>query len=191
MSWLLFPLVGAVIGWLIMWAWSRLIPGIIFRRKTLLAASLSRKISQEIFSQKELEEKLSSYENFQKILPSVEAHIDDFLRHKLGKSMPMLSMFVGDKTIQQLKGLFMEELALIFPEVMKKYIGQLQQETSLNDVLHAKLTAIPYERFSSGINELFANEMRLMKMMGASIGFFTGLVLVLLAWVIGMLPFIK
>lgn len=183
---LLLPLVGAIIGWLIMSAalWFVFRPvkpvhifgiriqGILPKKKAALDSTLSKYIVQHFVSFEEIEQKLVNPESFQKIFPSIEAHIDDFLRHKLSKSMPMLSMFIGDKTISHLKSVFMEELAELFPAVMKNYFGRLQQEIDLEGVLHAKLAQIPPERIEADVKKLLAKEWNKAKM----IGFFIGLI---------------
>jgi hypothetical protein len=38
-----------------------------------------------------------------KVMPVIDAKLDDFFRHRLTEKLPMISMFIGDKTIQQLK----------------------------------------------------------------------------------------
>lgn len=69
-----------------------------------------------------LEARFTKTENFEKIMPLIENHVDDFLRNKLSESMPMISMFIGDRTINQLKELFMRELRIIFPASIKSYL---------------------------------------------------------------------
>ena len=130
--WLLFPFIGALAGWLVMSAALWRIPGILLKRKDSLDRQLSNLVAKELISFDEIEQKLISPSSLQKILPAIEGHIDEFLRHKLGKSIPMLSMFIGDKTINQLKVVFMEELAELFPKVMKNYLEQLQQEIDVD-----------------------------------------------------------
>jgi uncharacterized membrane protein YheB (UPF0754 family) len=189
--WLIFPLIGALTGWLVMSAglWFLFHPvkpinilgieiqGIIPKKKPALDSTLSKYIAERFISFEEIEQKLVNPESFQKIVPSIEAHIDDFLKHKLGKSMPMLSMFIGEKTISQLKKVFMEELAELFPAVMKNYLGQLQQEIDVEGVLYAKLAKIPPQRIEADVKELLAQEWKKAKMMGAIIGLVTSLVL--------------
>lgn len=63
--------------------------------------------------------------NIEDIQPLIEEHLDHFLEVKLIKEMPVVGMFVGDKTIAQLKQLFMQELELLFPEVMNRYLNTL------------------------------------------------------------------
>lgn len=182
--WLLFPLIGAVVGWLVMNAgiwffFKRVLP----ERKPAIDRQVSKLVAQNI-SFDEIEAKLVSPESFKKILPVIEGHIDEFLRVKLSKSMPFLGAFIGDKTINQLKAVFMEELAELFPTVMKNYFGRLQQEINIEDVLLAKLADIPPQRIESTAKSLLAKEFGQVKMMGAVTGLITGLIQVLILWLI-------
>ena len=58
---------------------------------------------------------------------------------------------------------------------MKKYVAGLQQENRPEDVLKARLVAIPAKRIESGIKMAFPVELRLLKLMGAGIGLVTGI----------------
>ncbi|HYF31487.1 MAG TPA: DUF445 domain-containing protein [Chitinophagaceae bacterium] len=194
--WYLFPLAAACIGWAIasfsLWLLFHpacpinimgiRIQGIIPARKKVFDGKLSRIIAQEFFSIQEMEETFINKESFQKILPSIEAHLDNFLQNKLHKAIPFLGMFVGDKIMAQLKELFMEELSELFPVVMKNYIGRIQQEIDLESVLYHKLAAIPSERLESLVHELLAREWRSVKIMGALAGLIIGLLQLGLLW---------
>ena len=59
------------------------------------------------------------------ILPLADTHVDDFLRNKLPKAMPVMSMLVGDKTIAQLKAVFMDELRTLLPEFAERCAEKL------------------------------------------------------------------
>jgi hypothetical protein len=64
--------------------------------------------------------------------------LDLFFREKLTAKMPMISMFIGDKTIEELKAVFMEELELLFPELMNSYSGNLNQLIQQQWQLHLR-----------------------------------------------------
>lgn len=99
---------------------SAAIPGLMQSLKSSLPALLP--------SFDNLESRLTKPENFEKIMPLIETHVDDFLRNKLSEAMPMISMFVGERTINQLKELFMRELKIIFPASIKSYIQGARTE---------------------------------------------------------------
>jgi hypothetical protein len=48
-------------------------------------------------------------------------------------------MFIGDKTIEELKTVFMEELELLFPALMNSYSGNLNQIIQQQWQLHLRL----------------------------------------------------
>ena len=194
--WYLFPVIAAFTGWIIasfaLWLLFHpvrpvnilgiRVQGIIPARKGMLDGKLSKIIVKEFMSSGELEAALINKESFQKIIPSIEAHLDDFLQNKLNKAMPFLGMFIGDKTVRQLKELFLEELGDLFPVVMKNYLGGLQQENRLEDVLYHKLATIPSERIESLVRELFQQEMQKIRVLGAIIGLVIGLIQLGMLW---------
>jgi hypothetical protein len=60
----------------------------------------------------------ASQHSFEAAVPIIDSQLEDFFRNKLGAKMPMIAMFIGDKTIAQLKSIFMEELQDLFPSLM-------------------------------------------------------------------------
>jgi hypothetical protein len=73
------------------------------------------------------------------ILPLAEEHIDHFLRHKLTTAMPVVAMFIGDKTIGQFKAVFMEELEGLFPIFIDAYLDSILEQGRLTKMLWNKL----------------------------------------------------
>lgn len=62
------------------------------------------------------------------LMPVIEDKLDHFFRNRLAEKLPMISMFIGDKTIQQLKEVFMEELRTMFPELITSFGSNIQKE---------------------------------------------------------------
>src|SRR5579872_4371908 len=160
-SWWLYtiPFISAFIHWLTIWMALKLLfhprqprkmlgftlHGVFPKRQRQIAESLGKIVGQELLSFGDIETAITKPENVGKILPLAEAHIDHFLRHKLKESMPMISMFIGDKTIGQLKAVFMEELSALFPVIMKNYTAHLRNDLDLESIVTDKIA-----NFSSG-----------------------------------------
>ena len=70
----------------------------------------------------------SNNSNFDAVLPFIDAKLDDFFKRKLGEKLPIISMFIGDKTIIQLKEVFIEELKLLFPELLANLVTHTKQQ---------------------------------------------------------------
>lgn len=102
------------------------------RRLPQVVSRAARQFAKTAIDPKMITAGLSGAVNFDHIRPLIEEHVDEFLGHKLGKEMPMIGMFIGDKTIAQLKGIFMKELAEIFPLVMNRYVSELSENFEMN-----------------------------------------------------------
>lgn len=67
-------------------------------------------------------------EQLEQLMPVIEDKLDHFFSNRLGEKLPMIAMFIGDKTIQQLKEVFMEELRTMFPELIASFSANIQKE---------------------------------------------------------------
>ena len=77
----------------------------------------------------------------ERLRPFVETEIDKFLREKLPAQMPMIAMFIGDKTINQLKGIFTGEIEILFPMFIEQYANE---NLLNNDTLNKKIATTIY-----------------------------------------------
>jgi hypothetical protein len=109
------------------------------------------------------------------IIPLIETHIDYFLRHKLGKAMPMIGMFIGDKTIAELKGIFMKELEEILPQVMSDYAGNLQKNFDIENFIGGKIIAIPPHKLKLLAFQAIGKELWRIPLATMAVGFLIGL----------------
>ncbi len=186
---LLIPVISAFIGWVTNWVAIKMlfhprnpvnilgirVQGIFPKRQQQFAEKLGRLVSQELLSFSDIEEKISNPDNFKQVMPQVETHIDHFLRVKLSDSMPMISMFIGDKTIDKLKGIFMEELETLFPKLMKDYTGTLKQQLDLEKIVTDKVKAFPSDKLEDILYQVMAKEFRFVELLGAVLGFLIGI----------------
>ena len=188
--WLLsIPLISGFIGWITNWVAIKMlfhprnpinilgiqVQGIFPKRQQQFAEKLGRLVSNELLSFSDIEEKINKPENLQKIVPQVETHIDHFLRVKLGDTMPMISMFIGDKTIEKLKAIFMEELEILFPKMMREYSASLKNELDLEQIVTDKVKAFPSDKLEDILYQVMAKEFRFVELLGAVLGFLIGI----------------
>jgi uncharacterized membrane protein YheB (UPF0754 family) len=196
--WLVFiPLISAFIGWVVNLTALKILfhprhpikilgitfQGIFPKRQQQFASKLGKVVSSELLSFEEIEQKLVSPDIFQKLLPLLETHIDTFLREKLTAKIPMLGMLIGDKTIGQVKEVFLKELEELLPEMMKQYLNTLQHELNLEKIVVAKLSAFSLSRLEEILNSIIWAEFRFIKILGAVAGFIIGVIQVLITLV--------
>ena len=194
-SWLfLVPFLAALIGWMINSLIIRLLfhpvkpvkifgftfSGIISGKRESIAKGLGKYVSEELFSFQVIEEKMTNPANIEKLLPMVEEQIDHFLRKKLAEQMPMISMLIGENTIQQLKNIFMEELTILFPNLIHQYAKNLQSDLDLEKMITEKIMAIDLIETEKKLHAQFKKELQYFRFAGALTGLIIGSIQVLI-----------
>ncbi len=196
MNWtlLIIPIIAALIGWSTNWVAIKMLfhpkkpvkilgltlHGVFPKRQDALARKLGKLVSEELLSFQEIEATIASPENLRKVMPVVEAHIDDFLRNKLKEKMPVISMFIGDKTIQELKSVFMHELETLFPKLISGYMEGLQQQLDLEVIVYKKVRDFSSDKLESILFGILSKELKVVEITGGVLGFLIGVVQVIL-----------
>ena len=60
----------------------------------------------------------------------------------------MISMFIGDKTINTLKTVFMKEIEDLFPQVMQQFAGELKNDLNIEQMVVSKINNISPEKMN-------------------------------------------
>ncbi len=123
MNLILIPLMTAILGWLVAWLFVKLI----FSNWNGGLTNMIESIKVENFITAE-----SSLNQFDLVLPFIDAQLEDFFKNKLGEKMPMIAMFVGDKTVAQLKAVFIEELKVLFPNLIQQFAANAKHDFAKN-----------------------------------------------------------
>ena len=191
----IFPLLlSAFTGWFVIWISIKLlfrphkpvsiaglkIQGIIPAHQQLIAEKIGKLVSTELFSFAALQEKVADPENFTSLKPEIETHIDHFLREKLKDTFPMLSMMIGNKTINQLKSAFLLELETLFPVLMKSYISRLEKDLDLENLVTQKIAGFSISKTEELIYHAAKKQLIKVQLSGAAIGLLTGFIHLLL-----------
>lgn len=139
-----------------------------------IANKIGKAAAENFFSDKMMEEKITDPKNLQKIMPVVEEHIDDFLRNKLKKQLPVVGMFIGDKTINSLKTVFITELENLFPQVMKSFASNLKDDLNVEKLVAKKINSVSIASLKDAFYKNLSGEIRLLSIISASLGFLIG-----------------
>ncbi|MCX6205254.1 MAG: DUF445 family protein [Bacteroidetes bacterium] len=194
LTFILIPLISAFIGWFTNWIAIKMLfhpkmptkilgitfHGIFPKRQKQFAEKLGKLVSEELLSFSDIEQKIADPANIEKLMPYIETHIDHFLRVKLAEEMPMISMFIGDKTINQMKGIFIQELQTLFPQIMENYMGQLQKDLDLEEIVVKKVSGFSSDKLEEILQAIMSKEFRFVEIIGGVLGFIIGLLQVFL-----------
>lgn len=158
------PILVGAFGWFLIWAIVKFIfyPIRPIEIGPIKWESMAGKWVRQI-NLTELIPELAQNDSFESLQPIINEKLDDFFRHKLSKKMPMISMFIGDKTIEELKAVFMEELALLFPVLLKNFSANLnkdiqrQWQFKFNTILFHKVNkaSIPIRWIALGLGAIW------------------------------------
>jgi uncharacterized membrane protein YheB (UPF0754 family) len=189
--WLItIPFISAFIGWFTNWIAIKMLfhpkepkkflfitfQGVFPKRQRQFAEKLGKMVSTQLISFKEIEEKITNPDNLKKLMPFVESKVDDFLRRKLSDAFPIISMFIGDSTINQLKTIFMAELEIIFPEMIASYMKNLESQLDLEKIVTEKVYGFSSDKMEAILVQIMSKEFKFIEVIGAVLGFIIGLV---------------
>ncbi len=196
---ILVPLTAASIGWITTQLLIKLLfyprqskkifgasyQGIFPHRKAEIAEKLGQYASTVFLNLDTIGQKINDPENLKKIMPMIENHIDDFLRNRLGKEMPMISMFIGDKTISKLKEAFMKEIETLFPVVMAQYAANMKDSIDFRQIVIEKVMHLSTDKLEKKFYQLTSRDLKFAGIGGAIIGLLIGFIQVLIIYLLG------
>ncbi|MEO6541032.1 MAG: DUF445 domain-containing protein [Ferruginibacter sp.] len=183
-------LLSCFTGWFVIWLCIKLlfrphdpirlgglkIQGIIPANQQQMAEKIGRLVSQQLFPFSDLQLKVTDPENFNSLKPEIEKHIDHFLREKLKDTFPMLSMLIGDKTINQLKGAFLLELETLFPVLMSSYMTRLEKDLDLENLVTQKIAGFSVSKAEEMLYISAKKQLLKIQLFGAVIGLLVGFI---------------
>ncbi|HEY0298841.1 MAG TPA: hypothetical protein VGB84_06440 [Arachidicoccus sp.] len=130
------------------------VQGLLLAKQTVIQNSIADKLTEIILSKKTaIDQGVASPENMEKIIPDVETHIQEFLTVRLPQDLPMIAMFLGEKTTHQIKEVFMKELRVLFPNVISQYFNKMLNEQKLHEMILKQLSDTSVTSAISGLWE--------------------------------------
>jgi uncharacterized membrane protein YheB (UPF0754 family) len=195
-GWIIIPVISAFIGWFTNWIAIKMlfhprqpkkmlgitIQGIFPKRQQLFAEKLGKLVSNELLSYADIASKITHPDNLKSIMPLVDTHIEDFLRKQLPEQMPIISMFIGDSTIRELKSVFLIKLEELFPVIMQSYMHTLQDQLNLEAIVTEKVASFSSDKMEQILMSIMQKEFRFVEIIGGILGFVIGLLQVFITF---------
>ena len=186
---ILIPFISAFIGWLIHSIAINylfhpyepkkfagiIFQGIVPRKKKHIAAKIGQIAAKEFGQFSGIEEKINDPKTLESIMPVIEKHIDIFLNEKLKQEIPVISMFIGNKTTDKLKEVFLKEIHSLFPQILGKFADNLKAEINIEQIVAQKINDLSPEELEKNLLSAMPGEFRALKILGAATGFIIGL----------------
>lgn len=185
----LIPFISAFIGWFTNWIAIKMlfhpkkpvkvlgitIHGIFPKGQKKFAEKLGILVATELIHFDEIAGKLKDPEQLKALTPTIENHIDSFLRIRLKEKIPVISMFIGDSTIEKLKEGMMEEINTLLPQVIGQYTTSLQQSIDIEKIVTEKVNNFSSDKLEDILQSIMKKEFRFVEILGGVLGFIIGL----------------
>ena len=187
---LLLPLIAALIGWLTNYLAVKMlfhpklpikifgisIQGVFPKRQKQLAEKLGTLVAEELFSVKDVAQKLKELATSSESMELVGKRIEKTIREKLVKSFPMLAMFLTDEMVEKVTNLFKSELQDFLGESAKDLGRKLEENLDVKELVRVKVEAFSSNKLEEILVAIMSKEFRFIEIIGALLGFFIGCV---------------
>jgi uncharacterized membrane protein YheB (UPF0754 family) len=148
-----------------------IVPFVLNNHSHLIAAA----IRQEFLSEKLLQKVLDNPALLQQMTPAIEAHVDHFLNEKLSEAFPLLYKFMGEKTLQKFKIIFLQEVETILPNMLQQYGTMLLQGNKIEEGIADQIRQLSAPQLEASLHQFAHRYIRRFKIVATLWGIFIGL----------------
>ena len=187
---ILLPIIAAFIGWLTNYLAVKMlfhprlplqilgfsVQGVFPKRQKQLADKLGSLVAEELFSVKDVAEKLKELATSQESMELVGKRIEKTIREKLVKSFPMLAMFLTDEMVEKVTNLFKSELQDFLGESAQGLGKKLEESLDVKELVRNKVEAFSSDKLEQILFSIMSKEFRFIELIGAILGFIIGCV---------------
>lgn len=195
-NWVLFllPLIAATIGWFTNFIAVKMLfhprkpkkigfitlHGIFPKRQVEIAKSVGRMVANDLLSSSDIEERMATKENIRSIIDQIENTLDTYFEVKFPDKFPLLSKFISPNMRSKVKDEMLNEVEHLAPVLIANQVNDLEKVFDVEEIITEKVTNLPTEKLEALMMGIIEKELTFIEWVGAILGFFIGLVQVLL-----------
>lgn len=186
----LLPVISAFIGWFTNWIAIKMLfhpkeprkilgmtfQGIFPKRQQQFAAKLGAVVAGQLLHFDEIAAKIKDPAQLAAVKPEIEQHVDVFLHEKLKEKLPVISMFVGQGTLEKIKEGLMEEIDQMLPQVIGRYADNLSEQVNIEQIVSEKVAGFSSDKLEEILVAIMNKEFRFVEIIGGVLGLVIGLV---------------
>ncbi len=188
------PLISAFIGWFTNWIAIKMLfhpkgpikilgitfHGIFPKGQQQFALKLGSVVANDLLHVDEIVDKIKDPKNLDSLKPFIDKHVDEFLKIKLTEKLPVISMFLGDSTLNKVKEGLIEEIDLLLPQVIEQFTTSLQQKLDIQSIVAEKVAQFSSDKLEQILVDIMKKEFKFVEILGGVLGFIIGILQVLL-----------
>jgi uncharacterized membrane protein YheB (UPF0754 family) len=189
-----FPVIAAFIGWATNYIAVKMlfhprkevnlffmsIQGVFPKRQKKLAEELGKIVADELFSMADVKSHMAS-ENMEQLVREIaEPKIDTFMKEKIVAALPMAAMFINGPLGETIKQQIIDEVTLVAQEFKIKFLEKMEADIDVKKVVYEKVANFSSDKLEEILFAIMKKEFRFIEFVGGVLGFFIGLVQMLL-----------
>jgi len=188
------PLIGALIGWLTNYVAIKMLfhpkneikifffslQGIFPKRQQAFAEKLGQVVSTELLTAQEVTAHLKEKATSEAVLDHIAMRLEEGIASRLPRAFPMLAMFMSNENAEKLKRVLLEHISSLNEELIDKLSGELEEELDVQGIVEEKVAAFSSDKLEEILFAIMRREFKFIEVVGAVLGFFIGLMQILL-----------
>ncbi len=188
------PLIGALIGWLTNYVAIKMLfhpkneikifffslQGIFPKRQQAFAEKLGQVVSTELLTAQEVTAHLKEKATSEAVLDHIAMRLEEGIASRLPRAFPMLAMLMSSKNAEKLKRVLLEQISGLNEELIDKLSRELEKELDVQGIVEEKVAAFSSDKLEEILFSIMRREFKFIEVVGAVLGFFIGLIQILL-----------
>jgi uncharacterized membrane protein YheB (UPF0754 family) len=154
--------------------------GIFPKRQKQFAAKLGKVVSTELISFEDIKSQLAKPENLDSVMPIIEAKLDHFIKKKLSEKMPVISMFISNNTLDDIKSAIVLELKDSLPMMIEQMSNGFKDKLDIEQLVIQKVENFSSDKLEQILVDIMNKEFKFVEIIGGVIGLIIGIIQVIL-----------
>ncbi len=182
------PLIAALIGWITNYIAVKMIfkprkpikflgikiQGLVPKRQADIARSLGETIQRDLISHQDVTNVLQGGEITDEVFSFIDKQIDTMLADFLQKN-PMLTMFLNDEMLENIKTTFNQHLRSSVPDLLDTLVTKVEGKLDFKQIVEDKINSFDLSKLEEIVYRISSTELKTIEYLGGVLGFIVGL----------------
>jgi uncharacterized membrane protein YheB (UPF0754 family) len=188
--WILFPLIGALIGYSTNLLAVRMLfrprnpfnllglnlQGLIPRRRREIGERVAEIVSQELVRPEKIREAVAGLDAADGVKEKIQARVAEFMAAQLEKLPPMIRAVVPESLKSGMQEAVVEEIEAALPDIAEQMAARAQEKLDVHGMVIERIDKMDFGAFEKLVLRIAKSELRAIELLGGVIGLLIGII---------------